>query len=208
MSLRHPVPWWVMFQHTFIHVTWLIPMFAWVCESGQLSVMSWQYCELTRHIYIYICICMVSWRDIYVYVFVLWLDETYMYIYLYCELTRHTVMSWQYCELTRQIYITYLYLYCELTRHICICICMVSWRDIYVQPILLGVTFSNAVSKLKAQSSNVSLHWNVAKETYELWALSFRKCHPKWDWLYIYLYCELTRHRCICICIVSWRNIL
>jgi len=24
----------------------------------------------------------------------------------------------------------------------------------------------------------------VAKETYELWALSFRKCHPKWDWLY------------------------
>ena len=37
-------------------------------------------------------------------------------------------------------------------------------------------------SKLKAHSSNVSFHWNVAKETLELWALSFRKCHPKWDW--------------------------
>jgi len=24
----------------------------------------------------------------------------------------------------------------------------------------------------------------LAKETVELWALSFRKCHPKWDWLY------------------------
>ena len=37
---------------------------------------------------------------------------------------------------------------------------------------LLGVTFSNAVSKLKAQSSNVTFHWNVAKETFEfeLWA--------------------------------------
>jgi len=33
-----------------------------------------------------------------------------------------------------------------------------------VQPIPLGVTFSNAASKLKAQSSNVSLHRNVAKE--------------------------------------------
>jgi len=42
----------------------------------------------------------------------------------------------------------------------------------------LGVTLSNAVSKLKAQSSKVSFHWNVAKETFELWALSFRKCHP------------------------------
>jgi len=29
---------------------------------------------------------------------------------------------------------------------------------IYVQPIPLGVKFSNAVSKLKAQSSNVSFH--------------------------------------------------
>jgi len=42
-----------------------------------------------------------------------------------------------------------------------------------VQPIPLGVTFSKALSKLKAQSSNVSFHWNVAKETFELWSLSF-----------------------------------
>jgi len=55
---------------------------------------------------------------------------------------------------------------------------------VMVQPIPLGVTFSNAVSKLKAQSSKISFHWNVAKETFELWALCFRKCHPKWDWLY------------------------
>ena len=44
---------------------------------------------------------------------------------------------------------------------------------IHIQPIPRGVTFSRALSKLKAQSSNVSFHWNVAKETFELWALSF-----------------------------------
>jgi len=37
-----------------------------------------------------------------------------------------------------------------------------------VQQIPRGVTFSNAVSKPKAQSSNVSFHCNVAKETFEL----------------------------------------
>jgi len=41
------------------------------------------------------------------------------------------------------------------------------------QHIPLGVTFSKALSQLKAQSSNVSFHWNVAKETVELWVLSF-----------------------------------
>jgi len=62
------------------------------------------------------------------------------------------------------------------------------WYDINwirVQPIPLGVTFSNAVSKLKARSSIVFFHWNVAKETFELWALSFRNCHPKWDRVYM-----------------------
>jgi len=57
--------------------------------------------------------------------------------------------------------------------------------QVLIHPIQLGVTFSHAVSKLKAQSSNFSFHWNVAKETFELWALSFRKWHPKWDWLWI-----------------------
>ena len=28
-------------------------------------------------------------------------------------------------------------------------------------------------------------HRNVGKETFELWALSFRKCDSKWDWLYL-----------------------
>ena len=54
------------------------------------------------------------------------------------------------------------------------------------------------VSKLKAQSSNGSFHWNVAKETFELWALSFRKCHPEWDWLCIhalYVYTEFVLPR-------------
>ena len=49
-----------------------------------------------------------------------------------------------------------------------------------IQPIPLGVTFSNAVSKLKAQSSNFSFHWNVAaaKEMFVLWALSFENDTP------------------------------
>jgi len=61
-----------------------------------------------------------------------------------------------------------------------------------VEPIL-GVTFSKAVSKLKAQSSNVSFHWNVAKETFELWALSFETAFENvdpsgiwWDWLFYF----------------------
>jgi len=39
-----------------------------------------------------------------------------------------------------------------------------------LQPIPTGVTLSNALSKLKAQSSKVSFHWNVVKETFQLWA--------------------------------------
>jgi len=65
-----------------------------------------------------------------------------------------------------------------------------------VQPIAHGVTFSNAVSKLKAQSSKVSFHWNVAKETFELWALSFRKCYAKWDWLWDH-FSDLVQNICL-----------
>ena len=66
----------------------------------------------------------------------------------------------------------------------------------HVQPIPLGVTFSNAVSKLKAQSSNVSFHWNVAQE-----ALELSKMSPKWDWRYIvvhdsWLACIVTHGSC------------
>jgi len=48
----------------------------------------------------------------------------------------------------------------------------------FVQPIPLGMLFP------KAQSSNVSFATFWWKEVFELWAWSFRKCHPKWDWLY------------------------
>jgi len=37
----------------------------------------------------------------------------------------------------------------------------------------LGWHFRKDVLNLKSQSSKVSFHWNVAKETFELWALSF-----------------------------------
>ena len=50
------------------------------------------------------------------------------------------------------------------------------WKrnDLFMlQPIPFGMTFSKALSKLKAQSSNVSFYWNMAKETFELWASSF-----------------------------------
>jgi len=41
------------------------------------------------------------------------------------------------------------------------------WTHVYMCPIPFGVTFSKDLSKLKAQSSNVSFHRNVAKETFE-----------------------------------------
>jgi len=48
--------------------------------------------------------------------------------------------------------------------------CTCIWE---VQPIPHAVVFSKVLSKFKAQSSNVSFYSNVAKETFELWALSF-----------------------------------
>ena len=51
-----------------------------------------------------------------------------------------------------------------------------------------GGDISNAVSKLKTRSSKVSFPWNVAKETFELWVLSFRKYHPKWYYHDIYFH--------------------
>ena len=51
----------------------------------------------------------------------------------------------------------------------------------------LGVTFSNAVSKLKAQA-RTSLLPRFSKKrrwSFELWALKERQCHPSWDWLHL-----------------------
>ena len=41
------------------------------------------------------------------------------------------------------------------------------WTLVCMRPIPFGMTFSKDLSKLKAQSSNVSFHRNVAKETFE-----------------------------------------
>ena len=71
----------------------------------------------------------------------------------------------------------------------------------HVQPIPPGVTFSNAVSKLKAQSFNVSFHWNVAKETFELWALSFENVTPLGigcTWILIFLVMSFHLNSCWC----------
>ena len=51
---------------------------------------------------------------------------------------------------------------------------------INVTEIPLEVTFSKALSKLKARSSNVSFHWNVAKETLDLWAFSLKQHSKTW----------------------------
>ena len=68
----------------------------------------------------------------------------------------------------------------------CVAVCCSVLCVCKTQPIPLGLTFSNAVSKLKG--SNVSVATFYWKETFELWALSFerafRKWHRKWDWLY------------------------
>jgi len=57
-----------------------------------------------------------------------------------------------------------------------------SWY-MHVQPIPLWLTFSIAVSKLKAQSSKLERLFSLqsGKRDFRAWALSFRKCHPKWD---------------------------
>jgi len=92
----------------------------------------------------------------------------------------------------------HMYMKSRTQLKICICTCTYAHMNArgYVQPIPPGVTFSNAVRKLKAQISNVSFHWNVAKETFELLALSFRKCHPKWDWLYMEWPTQLKTYIC------------
>jgi len=61
-----------------------------------------------------------------------------------------------------------------------------------LQPIPRGVTFSKALSKLKAQSSPIERLFLLKRGKRDARALSFelrnsiRKCHPKWDRLYSY----------------------
>ena len=73
-----------------------------------------------------------------------------------------------------------------------------------------GVTFSKTLSKLIAQSSNVSFLWNVTKETFDLWALSFERafenfiprgigCIFEKDPTYVCMYVYTYIYICICI---------
>jgi len=53
-------------------------------------------------------------------------------------------------------------------------VCRINMTFITANP-TWKVTFSNVLSKLKTQSSNVSFHWNVAKEAFELWAWALKQ---------------------------------
>jgi len=61
----------------------------------------------------------------------------------------------------------------RITLHVLSMTIRITKHMIMIQPIPFGVTFSNAVSNLKAQSSNVSFATFQWKETFELWAWSF-----------------------------------
>ena len=51
-------------------------------------------------------------------------------------------------------------------------------------------------SKLKARTSLFTGTWQKRRSSFELWALSFKKWHPKWDWLYIDVFWERQYSRC------------
>ena len=83
---------------------------------------------------------------------------------------------------------------CSVYWHVCV-------TSQNVQPIPLGVTFSNAVSKLKAPTSLFTETWQKRHSTFELWA--FENVIPRvigytsqpifvigceWDWLYMATY--------------------
>jgi len=77
-----------------------------------------------------------------------------------------------------------------------------------IQLIPLGVTFSNAVSKLKAQSSNVSFATFQWKKPFELWALSFERAFENVisrgiGCVYMHLYKHMYIHMCIRVCTVK-----
>jgi len=103
---------------------------------------------------------------------------------------------------------------CEYETSSCLCLMMYSQSHLDWH---FRMRFQS--SKLKAQSSNVSFHWNIAKETFELWALSFRKCHPKWDWLYVcvsirphhvcpMMYVCVSILSCVCVYVYVWAYIM
>jgi len=90
--------------------------------------------------------------------------HAYVYICIYTCIYIHEYMSVGFIKIvekrnTWNWFRTYVYF-----------LLLQKWKGTYSQSYM---TFSKALSKLKAHSLNVSFHWNVAKETFELWALSF-----------------------------------
>jgi len=82
------------------------------------------------------------------------------------------------------------------------------YRQSNLGSIPLGATFSNAVSKLKAQSLNVSLATFQWKEPFELWAFSFERASknvtPRGIWctyehicMYVYEHICMYVYTCI-----------
>jgi len=70
-----------------------------------------------------------------------------------------------------------------------------------VQPLPLKVSFPRKKRRLKARTSLLPRFDEKRRSSFELWALSFRKCHPRWDWLYCV--CGMghvcVSHTCVCL---------
>ena len=78
-----------------------------------------------------------------------------------------------------------------------------------LQPIPLGLTFSNDVSKLKAQNSNISFHWNVEKDMFELknqtslWTETWKKRRSSFE-LWAFENDTPSGIGCIIVYYISW----
>jgi len=135
-----------------------------------IGVSWYRHLRIYFHIYLYTYVCLYRIR---------YVSHTQQYTHTQCLTYTVSRMSYSYHSVQHQIWFTYtaIHTYAVSYKH------SVSHHSVShllyttcqkAQPIPLGVTFSKALSKLKAQSSKVSFHWHVAKETFELWALSFK----------------------------------
>ena len=109
----------------------------------------------------------------------------------------------------------------HLQCNVCVCACR-KWRQqqlstnnwlhsSLLQLIPHAVTFSKALSKLKAQSSKFERLFSmkhrktdVQAVSFELWK-SFRKCHSRWNGLYICnkMHVYVHVHVCVWVCL-TW----
>jgi len=145
------------------------------------------YIHIHTHPYIYMHIYTHTPAYIYSHIYT---HILYAYIYIqahaYCGIHTHIYIytrTHTHASTYMHIYaFAYKYIYIHTHTHTC------TYMHIHIQPIPPGVTPPNAATKPKAQSSNAPFHRNVAKETFELWASSPRKWHPKWDQLYLTTY--------------------